>query len=106
MKPIQVTILGYNSYKFEDDKGKEVSGTAVHFVEQTPQNDDYGHGFVPRKATMPYEFQDELRGIKFPYLAEPQLVTRFGAKGAKAVIEDFDLISPAKFVIENLAVTK
>lgn len=105
MEPLKVTLLGYGTYSFKDDNGKQVQGTTVHFLEQTPQNDEYGFGFIPRKVTMPYEFQNNLKGIAFPYSAEPVMVTRFTSKGAKAVIEDFVLDSPVKIVSDKIKIS-
>lgn len=96
---LKVTILGYAPYSFFNEKeNKNVEGCTVWFIEEKPQNDDYGYGFIPRKATMPFKYQEELAGVAFPYVASPELVTRFTSKGAKAVIENFNLINPVRFV--------
>ena len=99
---LKLILLGYVPYSFDDKDGKKVSGCSVWFLEEKPQNDEYGQGFIPKKANMPYEFKNELAGVKFPYLASPQLTTRFTSKGAKAVIGGFDLMKPIDLILSDL----
>lgn len=99
--PITVTLLGYTPYSFKNEDGEKVQGCTVWFIEEKPQNDEYGYGFIPRKATMPHDFKEELAGLKFPYTAEPELVTRFTSRGAKAVIENFHVKNPVEFKIQT-----
>jgi len=102
MEPVQVILVGYVPYKFNDAEGKEVKGCTCWFLEQTAQYDDYGQGFIPKKVTLPYDYKDQLQGIKFPYLAEPVLATRFTSKGAKTVVSEFKLAVPVQFVIDKV----
>lgn len=93
---LKVTVLGVQPYKFNDDKtGREVSGCSVYFIEQKPQNDDFGVGYLPKKASLPYEAYGFLKTFQFPQEAEPVMETSFTSKGARIKITDFKPLKKA-----------
>lgn len=95
-KKLVVTVLGVQPYKFNDDKtGREVSGCSVYFIEQNAQNDEYGVGFVPKKASLPHEAFQYLKTFQFPQDCEPVMETFFTSRGAKIKITDFKPLKTA-----------
>lgn len=96
MEKVQVTLLGVQPYKFNDkETGREVAGCNAYFLEQSEQNDEFGKGFIPKKASLPYEAFGVMKHYEFPTVADAILSTSFTAKGVRTKITDFKPIKKA-----------
>lgn len=97
MDQVKVTLLGVQSYSFEDEKTKrQVEGTNCFFIEQTSSNTDNKAGFVPVKATLPIMAFDQLRHLAFPCDVNAVIKTEFTGKGIKTKIIDFKPLELSK----------
>lgn len=90
MDKVKVTLLGVQSYSFQDkESGRQVEGTNCFFIEQAPANADNKAGFVPNKATLPVIAFDQLKHLSFPSDCEAVVSTEFTNKGVRSKITDF-----------------
>lgn len=89
-KDVVVNILGVQPYSFTDEKtGREIKGCSVYFHEEKEQNNEFGVGFIPRKASLPLEMYANISKFNFPCKANPVMETQFTSRGAKTKITDF-----------------
>mgnify|MGYP005627866403 CR=1 FL=1 len=93
MNNFELTVLGVSSYSFTDEKsGRLVQGTNVWFVEKTKTCNDNTEGFIPKKATIPYELFPKMQKMDFPFLCKPIMEQSFGSKGVITKVVDFEPI--------------
>ncbi|MGX1195506.1 hypothetical protein [Metabacillus sp. SLBN-84] len=71
MEALDVLILGISKYSFNDDSGRLVEGTTVHYVQTPGVNGADKKGLLPAKATLPVEaFEGMFSGAAFPCKAK------------------------------------
>lgn len=92
---VQVILLGVQPYNFKNDNNEEVKGCNAYFIETTMQNDEYGNGFLPKKATLLHEKYSDLKELDFPIVANAVLQTTFTSKGVRTKVSDFEKIKKA-----------
>jgi hypothetical protein len=92
---VQVYLTGVQPVNFKNDAGDEIKGCNAFFLETAKQNNEFGVGFLPKKAFISFDQFNVLSSLEFPHLVNACLVTRFTNKGVKTNVESFEPIKRA-----------
>lgn len=91
MQTINVKVLGVNKYSFQEQgTNRTIEGCNVHFINEESTETERNVGFLPKKATLPYEAYETFIKKEFPFKAKAYLTVDFNGQKPQLKITNFE----------------